>query len=67
MTLRTGSAKNLKAEDEIRGRKNQAHITPNDFREILEYIDVMDHEVTLVLIVLYEAAIRLGDVIKLRK
>ena len=59
--------KDLRAEDEIRGRKDQEPITPNDFKKILHYVDVIDHEVTLALIVLYETAMRKGEVIKLRK
>lgn len=42
-------------------------LTPNDFKKILEYVDVIDHEVILALIVLYETAMRRGEVIKLRK
>jgi len=59
--------KDLRAQDEIRGRKDQEPITPNDFNKILTYIDVIDHEVTLALIVLYETAMRRSEVIKLRK
>ena len=59
--------KDLRAHDEIRGRKDQEPITPNEFKEILHYIDAIDHETTLALIVLYETAMRRGEVIKLRK
>jgi len=59
--------KDLRAEDEIRGRRDQEPITPAEFQKILTYVDAIDHEVTLVLIVLYETAMRRGEVIKLRK
>ena len=59
--------KDLRAQDEIRGRRDQEPITPNDFKKILNYIDAIDHEVTLALIVLYETAMRRSEVIKLRK
>ena len=59
--------KDLRAQDEIRGRKDQEPITSNDFKKILNYIGAIDHEVTLALIVLYETAMRRSEVIKLRK
>ena len=57
----------LRAHDEIRGRQDQEPITPSDFKKILHYVDAINHEVTLALIVLYETAMRRGEVIKLRK
>ena len=59
--------KDLRAEDELRGRKDQEPLSPKDFKKILEYVDSIDHEITLALIVLYETAMRRGEVIKLRK
>ncbi len=59
--------KDLRADDELRGRKDQEPLSPNDFKKILEYVDAIDHEITLALIVLYETAMRRGEVIKLRK
>ncbi len=59
--------KDLRAEDEIRGRRDQEPISLREFKKILHYVDTLDHEVTLVLIVLYETAMRKGEVIKLRK
>ena len=54
--------KDLRVQDEIRGRKDQEPITSNDFKKLLHYIDAIDHELTLALIVLYETAMRRSEV-----
>ena len=59
--------KDFRAEIEIRGRRDQEPITPNNFKKILNYVDAINHEVTLALIVQFETAMHRGEVIKLRK
>ncbi|MDW3094622.1 MAG: tyrosine-type recombinase/integrase [Gammaproteobacteria bacterium] len=56
-----------RADDEVRGRKDQEPITPQEFKLVLEHIKPINHDVMLALVVLYETAMRRSEVVKLQK